>query len=347
MKDEQDKPRSSPRSEFDFINSLRQRVASLTTQSLVAGIGDDAAVIRNTEGRETVITADLLVEDIDFRRTTTPPYLLGHKVLAVSLSDIAAMGARPLWSLVSVGVPDDVWQTDFVERLYDGLLELANRYGVRLIGGDTSRTTDNIVIDSIVTGECAAGMSVKRSGAKPGDHIFVTGSLGAAAAGLRLIERGAHLAEQTLGDDETQKLDHILLRQLRPEPRVGWGMVLGEERLATSMIDLSDGLSSDLNHLCEASGVGALIDSSLLPVDDRVQELCGRRALDPLQLALHGGEDFELLFTVAPENAARLPRKVDGVEIKRIGTIQSASEGVKISEGARTWELKPGGWMHF
>ena len=347
MKDEQDKPRSSPRSEFDFINSLRQRVASLTTQSLVAGIGDDAAVIRNTEGRETVVTADLLVEDIDFRRTTTPPYLLGHKALAVSLSDIAAWGARPLWSLVSIGVPDDVWQTDFVERLYDGLLELANRYGVRLIGGDTSRTTDNIVIDSIVTGECAAGMSVKRSGAKPGDHIFVTGSLGAAAAGLRLIERGAHLAEQTLGDDETQKLDHILLRQLRPEPRVGWGLVLGEERLATSMIDLSDGLSSDLNHLCEASGVGALIDSSLLPVDDRVQELCGRRALDPLQLALHGGEDFELLFTVAPENAARLPRKVDGVEIKRIGTIQSASEGVKISEGARTWELKPGGWMHF
>lgn len=347
MKDEQEKPRRSPKSEFDFINSLRQRAASITTQSLVAGIGDDAAVIRNIAGKETVISADLLVEDVDFRRTTTPPYLLGHKALAVSLSDIAAMGARPLWSLVSIGVPDDIWQTDFVERLYDGLLDLAHRYGVQLIGGDTSRTTDKIVIDSIVVGECTAGMSVKRSGAQPGDHIFVTGSLGAAAAGLRLIERGAHLAEQHLGDEETQKLDHILLRQLRPEPRVGWGMVLGEERLATSMIDLSDGLSSDLNHLCEASGVGALIDSSLLPVDDRVQELCGRRALDPLQLALHGGEDFELLFTVKPENAARLPRRVDGVEIKRIGTIQSASESVKISEGSRTWELKPGGWMHF
>ena len=186
-----------------------------------------------------------------------------------------------------------------------------------------------------------------RSGASPGDEIFVTGSLGAAAAGLRLIERGAHLAEQKLGDDDSQKLDHILLRQLRPEPRVGWGMVLGEERLATSMIDLSDGLSSDLNHLCEASGVGAWIDSSLLPVDDRVTELCGRRALDPLQLALHGGEDFELLFTIKPGDVARLPRKVDGVEVKRIGTIQNASEGVKISEGARTWELKPGGWMHF
>jgi thiamine-monophosphate kinase len=351
MKDEREQaggshPPRSRRSEFDFIELLRKRTAS-TSQSLVAGIGDDAAVFRGASGKETVITADLLVEDIDFRRTTTPPYLLGHKALAVSLSDIAAMGARPLWSLVSIGVPDDVWETEFVERLYDGLLDLANRYGVQLIGGDTSRTTDNIVIDSIVAGECASGMSVMRSGAGPGDRIFVTGSLGAAAAGLRLIERGAHLAEQNLGGDDSPKLDHILLRQLRPEPRVGWGMVLAEERLATSMIDLSDGLSSDLNRLCAASGVGALIDSSLLPVDERVIELCGRRALDPLQLALHGGEDFELLFTVKPGDETRLPRRVDGVELTRIGEITSAQEGVKISEGPRIWELKPGGWKHF
>src|SRR5215211_1848683 len=149
-------------SEFDFIASLRQRVTSsaLKSESLIAGIGDDAAVFRSSAGKEMVITADLLVEDIDFRRTTTPPYLLGHKALAVSLSDIAAMGARPLWSIVSIGVPDDVWQTDFVERLYNGLLALANRYGVQLIGGDTSRTPDNIVIDSTVVGECAAGMAV-------------------------------------------------------------------------------------------------------------------------------------------------------------------------------------------
>src|SRR5215216_6115110 len=334
------------RSEFDFINTLHQRVAS-SSESIVAGIGDDAAVFRSAAGKETIITADLLVEDIDFRRTTTPPYLLGHKALAVSLSDIAAMGARPLWSLVSIGVPDDIWQTGFVERLYDGLLDLANRYGVQLIGGDTSRTTDNIVIDSIVTGECTAGTSVMRSGAKPGDQIFVTGSLGAAAAGLRLIERGAHLAEQNLGDEDSQKLDHVLIRQLRPEPRVGWGIVLGEERLATAMIDLSDGLSSDLNCLCAASGVGALIDSSLLPIDSYVTELCGRRALDPLQLALHGGEDFELLFTVKPGDVAKVPRRVDGVEIKRIGEITNPSEGVKISEGTRVWELRPGGWKHF
>lgn len=332
--------------EDDFIGALRERVTS-KSQSLIAGVGDDAAVFRSTAGKDTVITADLLVEDIDFRRTTTPPFLLGHKALAVSLSDIAAMGSRPLWSMISIGVPAEVWETDFVERLYDGVLDLANRYGVNLIGGDTSRTTEKIVIDSIVAGECAGGTSVMRTGASPGDQIFVTGSLGAAAAGLRLIERGAHLAEQNLGDDDSQKLDHILLRQLRPEPRVGWGIVLGEEHLATSMIDLSDGLSSDLNRLCIASNVGALIDSSLLPIDERVIELCGRRALDPLQLALHGGEDFELLFTVKRDDASRLPRRVDGVGIKYIGQVTAAFEGVRISEGQRVWELKPGGWKHF
>jgi thiamine-monophosphate kinase len=327
------------RSEFEFIDSLRHRFG--------AGIGDDCAVIRGTAGNEIVITTDLLVEDIDFRRTTAPALLLGHKALAVSLSDIAAMGARPRWSLISIGVPEDVWQTDFVDQLYDGLASLAHKYDVQLIGGDTSRTPEKLVIDSIVLGECGIDQAVKRTGTQPGDQIFVTGSLGGAAAGLRLIERGAHLAEQNLADDDSQKIDHVLLRQLRPEPRVGWGIVLGDERLATSMIDVSDGLSSDLNHLCTASGVGALIESTLLPIDHQVVELCGRRALDPLQLALHGGEDFELLFTVRLENVARLPRRVDGVEITRIGEVTKETDGVKISEGSRIWELNPGGWKHF
>lgn len=327
------------RSEFEFVDSLRRRFGG--------EIGDDAAVVHSTAGKETVITTDLLVEDVDFRRTTAPALLLGHKALAVSLSDIAAMGARPRWSLISIGVPDDVWQTEFVDQFYEGLASLAQRYDVQLIGGDTSRTNEKIVIDSIVVGECDISRAVKRVGAQPGDQIFVTGSLGGAAAGLRLIERGAHLAEQHLADDDSQKIDHVLLRQLRPEPRVGWGMVLGEERLATAMIDISDGLSSDLNHLCRASGVGAFIGSSLLPIDHQVIELCGRRALDPLQLALHGGEDFELLFTVRADDVARLPRRVDGVEITRIGEVTNRTDGVKISEGPRVWELNPGGWKHF
>src|ERR1700752_224622 len=337
----------SLRSEFDFISRLKERTSGMDSSSGLTGIGDHASIFQTTAGKETIITTDLLVEDIDFCRTTTPAYLLGHKALAVSLSDISAMGARPRGVLTSIGVTKDVWENDFTERFYDGLLELAARYNVHLIGGDTSRTNEKIVIDSIVLGECATGTAVKRSGAQPGDQIFVTGSLGAAAGGLRLIERGAHLADQNFSQAETQVLDHLLLRHLQPEPRVGWGMILGQERLASSMIDISDGLSSDLNHLCNESNAGALIESGLLPIYTHVVELCGRRALDPLQLALHGGEDFDLLFTVSPKNVARLPRRVDGVAITRIGEIRAAEHGVQLSEGARVWELKPGGWKHF
>src|ERR1051325_4335592 len=140
-------PSSSTKSEFDFIAALKQRVAAsgLKSESLIAALGDDAAVFRSSAGKETVISADLLVEDIDFRRTTTPPFLLGHKALAVSLSDIAAMGARPLWSLISIGVPEDVWETEFVNQFYDGLLALGTHYGVQLIGGDTTGANVTIV----------------------------------------------------------------------------------------------------------------------------------------------------------------------------------------------------------
>jgi len=244
-------------------------------------------------------------------------------------------------------LPEDVWQSEFGNRFYDGLFLLARQYDVQLIGGDTSRTPEHIVIDSIVVGECTSDGPVKRSGARTGDKIYVTGSLGGSAAGLRLIERGAHLADQYLGTTETQALDQLLVRHLRPEPRVGWGIVLGQEKLATSMIDISDGLSSDLNHVCRESQVGALIHSSELPIDPQVVELCGRRALDPLQLALNGGEDFELLFTVSPDLVSKLPRRVDGVEITHIGEIIDSTAGVKISEGSRIWDLEPSGWKHF
>lgn len=333
------------RSEFDFINKLRQQVPQLDQVSLIAGIGDDAAVVRPLPGKDLLLSTDLLVEDVDFRKTATTASLLGHKALAVSLSDIAAMGARPRWCLISIGVPEEVWETRFVDEFYEGLLGLGQHYDVQLIGGDTSRTPDKIVIDSIVVGDCPNGSAITRATAKPGDQIFVSGSLGAAAAGLRLIERGAHLPAE--GNDDLHLIDQLVLRHLRPEPRVGWGIVLGQERLATAMIDLSDGLSSDLNHLCETSGVGALLESSAIPVDRHVTEVCGRRALDPLQLALHGGEDFELLFTVNPNTASKLPRRVDGVAVTRVGEIRNASEGIKISEGSHVWELEPKGWQHF
>jgi thiamine-monophosphate kinase len=341
--------------EFDFIEKIRtlahHRAAG---PGLVRGIGDDAAVIKPATGNHTLISTDLLIEDVDFSRETTRPELLGHKSLAVSLSDIAAMGGRPRWALLSIGVPNDVWESGFLDQFYEGFFRLAERYGVKLIGGDISRTPEKIVIDAIVVGECHAGQEVSRSGATPGDQIFVTGFLGDAAAGLRLIERGARLHSPARLEPVSEKnegarhpVDHLLLRQLRPEPRVGWGLLLGEKQLASAMIDISDGLSSDLNHLCDESRVGALIDASSIPIDPLVTELCGRRALDPLLLALHGGEDFELLFTVKPEQVTSLPKRVDGISPRRIGEIRQASEGVRIAEGSRTWDLAPGGWEHF
>ena len=344
--------------EFDFIDSLRQRANSRKHSARVlTGIGDDASIIAQSADRDLIVTTDLLVEGIDFHRGATPARLLGHKALAVSLSDIAAMGARPFWSLLSIGMPRAEWTTNFKDDFLEGYFALADRFGVTLTGGDVSETREGIVIDSIVLGEVKSGAAVKRSDARPGDQIYVTGNLGGAAAGLKLIENGARVSEPGAvatgsGERDERKADEdsiqsLLLRQLRPSPRVGWGIVLGEEGLATAMIDISDGLSSDLNHLCRESQAGALIDSSSIPLDDDVKRLCGRRALDALALALHGGEDFELLFTVTPENVARLPKRVDGVAISHIGEITDAPRTIRIREKDRIWDLPAQGFSHF
>ena len=351
--------------EFEFIERLRSQANSRKHSTrILTGIGDDAAIISESAGRDLLVTTDLLIEDVDFHRRTTPARLLGYKSLAVSLSDIAAMGGRPFWSFLSIGLPRDGWSSNFKDEFYEGFFALADQFGVTLAGGDVSETKSGIVIDSIVLGEVASGAAVKRSGARPGDQIYVTGNLGGAAAGLKLIEIGARLseppavagglssvsraAESTSNErSDDDAIQTLLLRQLRPQPRVGWGIVLGEQKLASAMIDLSDGLSSDLNHLCKESHAGALIDAAAMPLDEDVKRLCGRRALDPLALALHGGEDFELLFAVAPENVPRLPKKVDGVAISLLGEITHTKGSIRIREKHREWDLQPGGFEHF
>jgi thiamine-monophosphate kinase len=344
--------------EFDFIRELRRQASRKPSTRIVSGISDDAAVFRQLADRDLVVSTDLLIEAIDFHREATPPRLLGHKALAVSLSDIAAMGARPLWALVSIGLSQSAWPTNLKNEFFDGYLALADRFGVTLTGGDISES-QQIVIDSIVVGEVSANRAVLRSTAQPGDQIFVTGNLGGAAAGLKLIELGARVgtgSSRQEADGRTQDtsftsdddaIQTVLLRQLAPEPRVGWGIVLGEERLATSMIDISDGLSSDLHHLCEESVAGATIDAGSLPLDENVVHLCGRRALDPLALALHGGEDFELLFTVAPDKVSHLPKRVDGVSISHVGEITQQPNVVRIREKGHEWDLPAKGFEHF
>jgi len=336
--------------EFDFIERLRSLTASRKHSTrILTGIGDDASIISELSTRELIVTTDLLVEGIDFHRPATPARLLGHKALAVSLSDIAAMGARPFWAFLSLGMPRQDWDSNFKDEFLEGFLALADHYGVTLTGGDVSETKEGIVIDSIVLGEVDKGAAIKRSGARAGDQIYVTGNLGGAAAGLKLIELGARVSEPPAlaGGPDDASIQSLLLRQLRPEPRVGWGIVLGEQQLASVMIDLSDGLSSDLNHLCKESSAGALINADMIPLEEDVKKLCGRRALDPLALALHGGEDFELLFTVAPEKVSRLPKKVDGVPISRIGVINDQPGVILIREKNHEWQLQPQGYQHF
>jgi thiamine-monophosphate kinase len=383
MSDREDKKRSgsssiSSRGEFDFINRIRQRALSRitplegsTTQassssriahrsslitlhsSLLSGIGDDAAIIEQSGRGETVITTDLLVEEIDFRLETMPPRLLGHKSLAVSLSDIAAMGARPRWSLLSIGLPPEIWETPFVDDFYEGFFSLAEHYHVSLVGGDVSRTPERIIIDSILLGEAARGRAVLRAGARPGDHIFVTGTLGGSAAGLRLLERGARLlrrgarpAQRVARSSEARAVQDLLLRHLRPQARVEWGELLGELRLATAMIDLSDGLSSDLSHLCRESRVGANIEASRVPVNPLIGRLRDDE-FDPLALALHGGEDFELLFTVSPRDLRRLPGEVCGVPVTYLGDVTNQPGRVMLADGAHRRGLKAQGFSHF
>jgi thiamine-monophosphate kinase len=349
--------------EFDFIERLRQQSNSRKhSPRLIKGIGDDGAVIRQSSRRDLIVTSDLLIEGIDFHAHATPPRLLGHKALAVSLSDIAAMGARPCWSFLSLGLPRERWETNFKDEFMEGYLALADHFGVTLSGGDVSESTTGIVIDSIILGEVDSGAAITRSGARVGDQVYVTGSLGGAAAGLKLIENGALVRSPTVSEgaaaqqpatdispaqSDDEAIQSLLLRQLRPQPRVGWGIILGEQHLATSMIDISDGLSSDLDHLCQESNVGALIEAAAIPLDQDVKQLCGRRALDPLALALHGGEEFELLFTVAQGDVSRLPKKVDGIQISRIGEIATMSRSVRLLERGREWDLPPKGFQHF
>src|SRR2546423_3894492 len=199
--------------EFEFIKQIREQADQRGASSgLVRGIGDDAAVLKSFVGTDVVVSTDLLIEGIDFRHDTTRPNLLGHKALAVSLSDIAAMGARPRWALISIGVPDDVWNSGFMDSFYDGLFQIADRFAVKLIGGDLSRAPEKIVINSIAIGECFLEREVFRSGAKPGDQIFVTGFLGDAAAGLRLIERGTRLHDGTATTSgDSNAIKHLLL----------------------------------------------------------------------------------------------------------------------------------------
>lgn len=317
-------------SEFDHIEKLRNHFN-------LAKIGDDCAVLPKNAQKDLLISADLLVEDIDFSQSWAKPEEIGHKALAVSLSDIAAMGGDPQFGMISIGVPESIWNSDFLDRFYEGWFNLAKAHNVELIGGDTSKTPDKIVVDSIVLGEVDRGAAVLRSGAKVGDLIYVSGRLGGASAGLQILQNTTS-PEKKIGTAESK----LINQQLKPTPHIQYGKLLQKHELATAMIDLSDGLSSDLNHICKASDVGAKIHSESIPIDEDLS-LRGKPERENLSRALNGGEDFELLFTVNPENISSNILKDSFL----IGEITPNDGTIELIVDGKPQILRPDGYSHF
>lgn len=318
------------------ITSLAQRSA----EDVILGIGDDAAIIRKSQQQWWLLSIDSQIENIHFRRDYTSPRMLGHKALAVNLSDIAAMGGTPRFALLSLHLPNDT-DPSFVEELFAGMLALADQHATILIGGDVAASRSGLTLTVTIIGECAAGRALRRDGARPGDWIFVTGKLGLAAIGLRLLQHGYRYAP-----DLPPSLHQPMLAHLQPTPRMNVGRALAERQLATALIDISDGLSTDLHHICHASGVGAVLHAADLPI---VKELPEEAHLTALDAALNGGEDYELLFTVAPENVGHiesLRAQLGDVPITMIGEITHERGRVSLDQDGTVTPLLPSGHDH-
>ncbi len=333
--------------ELSFINDLRARFPARSGRGVVVGMGDDCALLRVRAGWQVAVTTDLFAEGRHFRRDTHVAQSAGHRCLARGLSDLAAMGgAQPLGAFLSLALPRKILKTAAGRRWLDGFLQgfeaLSRRFDAPLIGGDTGEAPgDAFVADVVLTGQVDPDRVLLRSGAKAGDGIWVTGSLGGAAAELE-----AMLARAASG----RRPSRVPGPQSYPEPRLAVGAALarrksGTARAVTACLDVSDGLSSDLAHLCEESGVAARIESASLPLHPLAERLGHEKAV---ALALHGGEDYELLFTARAD--ARLPRLLAGVPLTRIGTV--LKRGSKrpmmtlVEEDGREQAMERGGWEH-
>lgn len=325
--------------ERGLIERIRRRLGA-PPAGVLLGIGDDAAAV-TWSGKTLLLTTDTLVEGIHFRTTTATLRQVGGKAMAVNLSDIAAMGGEPRYALVALALPRDFRVTD-VDELYAGMGEMAARYGVALIGGDTSASPDRIVLTLTVVGE-VEGPPLARSGARPGDAVLVTGELGAAAAGLALLEEGG----AGLDPEERAVVEQA---HRAPTPRVPEGRLIRRSGVASAMIDLSDGLATDLGQIATESRVGARVRLDALPVGPATRRVAQALGRDPWRLATTGGEDYELLFTVAPTEAdalaARITRET-GTPVSLVGEIRPASEGLEFVDDAGRPVAVGSGFDHF
>lgn len=327
--------------EADLIRTIA-RLAGGPHRGVQVGIGDDCAVLEPSPGARLVATTDLLVEDVHFRRRYAQPADIGWKAVAVNLSDIAAMGATPRWALVALACPENT-RADDVEAFYEGALALASAHDVAIVGGDTSASPAGWMINVTLLGEVTAA-PILRSGARPGDVLAVTGPLGRAAAGLAILD--APVAPRGLGGGTFAEVTGA---HLRPCPRVAEGMWLGVAGGVTAMMDLSDGLATDLPRLAAASGAGARVEVGRVPVDEATHASAQALGVDVLAWATGGGEDYELLLACAPEGFERLAHglaALTGARLTAIGAV-TATPGVRyVDAQGHPVEVAPG-FEHF
>ena len=326
--------------EFALLARLQRRLKQADAPSVVRGIGDDCAVLRPADGHDLLVTTDTQEEGVHFRRDWSTPADIGWRCLAVNVSDIAAMGGVPLGAVVALSLPETLAVT-FVEAMYDGMSALAEAYDCPIIGGNISKSTERLSVTITVLGSTPQDTAAYRASARAGDIIWVTGDLGAAKAGLEAL-----LHPQAVAGLPT---DAVLARYRRPRPRLREAQFLRQHG-ARSLIDLSDGLSSDLAHVCEASGLGAQLHAKDIPISDETRQVARALGLDALTMALHGGEDFELCLTAPPDAAEALEQGFHNqfdCALTRIGTIQ-AGAGVALchSDGGEA-PLIAGGYDHF
>ncbi|MBM3782341.1 MAG: thiamine-phosphate kinase [Acidobacteria bacterium] len=317
-----------------LITRVRARLPR-PSSSLVVGPGDDAAIVRPGRAALQVLTTDALVEGVHFSRAWCPAASIGHKALAVNLSDIAAMGALPRWALLSLALPADT-AVDVVDGLVDGLSALATRHGVTVAGGNITRSPGPIVVDVTVGGEVAQRKFITRAGAFPGDELWLSGTIGGAHAALAILESGGAPPKA------------LASRLHRPTPQVRLGAAVAAHRAARGLIDLSDGLGAAITQLAEASGCGARIDAAAVPVEPEARAWWTRQGLDPIRQSLSGGEDYELLLAVPPRWGGRLRhlrRQVTDPPLTRIGTLTRART-LLLSEAGTDAPL-PSGFEHF
>jgi thiamine-monophosphate kinase len=349
--------------------ALIQRIAArLTTPAwVIVGVGDDAAVVAPAPRTYDVLTTDALVDGVHFDRSFVPPDAIGHRALAVNLSDLAAMGAEPRAALLSLVLPDSIDVAD-IDAIVDGVLALAAEHRVALVGGNITRTPGPLVVNMTAFGAVHPRRILTRGGARPGDEVYVTGMLGDAATGLQMLRasrsdrssrsEGSDRSDGSVGQTASSDPNvsngpndsngPCVERYLRPQPRMRAGLLLSRNRAATSCMDVSDGLADGVRQIAEASSCGITVDAAAVPISPAARAWHEQRGTNPIDMALSGGDDYELVFTVRPSHRGRLRgvrQRLGTLPVTRIGVVTKGRE-LQVRDGETMREL-PAGYEHF